>query len=133
MQEEPCPDLFYSPGDVAGQFTAALPTCPGDTFIFRCNVTGDRSGVTLWIVGSSSECPLLHSTPDSHPCGTGSPFTARSVVGFGIDATSFTSTLSGTATPTLNGTLVECFGPAFSRGSDNMVGNSTLQILGQLT
>ena len=53
------------------------------------------------------------------------------MTGFGTSATSFTSTLSGTATPALNGTLVECFGPALSRDAGNVVGNSTLQIVGQ--
>ena len=52
---------------------------------------------------------------------------------FGTNASSYSSTLTGTATPTMDGTLIECFGPAFSRDFGNMVGNSTLQILGQLT
>ena len=46
------------------------------------------------------------------------------------DATSFTSTLSGTADSALNGTLVECFGPANNVDPENMVGSSTLRILG---
>ena len=124
---------FFSPGYVAGQFTAAPPICPGDTFTFQCTVSGDKYGVTLWRVGGLNECPLLHSTPDSHPCGNGSPFTAMTGTEFGKNASSYSSTLSGTATPTLDGTLVECFGPDFNRDSGNMVGHSTLQILGQLT
>ena len=119
---------FFSPGD--GQFTAAPPTCTGDTFTFRCTVTGN--GVTLWRVGGTSECFLSHTTPmDPRSCGNSSPFTVATGTGFGANATSYSSTLSGTASPALNGTLVECFGPAFSREPENMVGNSTFQILGQ--
>ena len=123
--------LFY-PGDVTGQLTAALPTCPGDTFTFRCTVTGDRSGITIWRVGGSVECYLIHSTAGAtSTCGPSNAFTARSETGFGTTATSFTSSLTGTATLTLDDTLVECFGPALSRDAWNMVGDGTLQILGQ--
>ena len=125
---------FNSLGDVAAQFTAAPPTCPGDNFTFRCTVTGDRDGVTIWRVGGrSSECLLAHNTAGaSVPCGSTSPFTATPGTGFGTtSATSFTSTLSGTAAPTLDETLVECFGPALSRDAENRVGNGLLQISGQ--
>ena len=125
---------LFSPGDVTGQLTAAPPTCPGATFTFRCTVTGDRSGLTIWRVGGSSECILLHSTIGfSASCGSSSAFIATSGTGFvpGTNATSFSSTLSGTATSELNGTLVECFGPGLARDANNRVGTSTLQILGQ--
>ena len=121
--------MTFSPDHAAGQFTAAPPTCPGDTFTFRCNVTGNMDGLTIWSVGESSECSLLHSGAYDASCGTESGFTAKSGTGFGTTtATSFTSTLSGTATPELNGTLVECFGPGLDRVT---VGNGDLQILGQ--
>jgi len=75
---------------------------------------------------------LAHSTVDApYPCGSGSAFMATSGTGFGTSATLFSSTLSGTATSELNGTLVECFGPALSRDETNTVGKSMLQILGQ--
>ena len=122
---------FNSLGNVAGQFTAAPPTCPGDTFTFRCTVTGDRDGVTIWRVGGSSECLLAHNTAGAS-CGSTSPFTATLGTGFGTsNATSFSSTLSGTATPTLDEALVECFGPGLARDAENRVGNSLLQISGQ--
>ena len=123
--------ILFSPGD--GQFTAAPPTCPGDTFTFRCTVTGDRNNVTLWRVNGSIECFLSHTTQhDPRSCGSGSPFTLTTGTGFETqNATSFSSTLSGNATSELNGTLVECFGPGSSREPENMVGNSTFQILGQ--
>ena len=83
-------------------------------------------------MNGSSECSLVHNTASAPgPCGDGSPFTVGTGTGFGTSATSYSSTLSGTATLELNGTLVECFGPAFSREEDNMVGNSTVQIFGQ--
>ena len=123
---------LFSPGDVTAQFTAAPPTCPGDTFTFRCAVTGDVSGFTIWRVGGSSECTLAHrSVGGSYVCGPGKTFTAITGTGFGTNYPSFSSTLSGTATTALDGILVECFGPAFSRDAGNMVGNSTLKILGQ--
>ena len=126
------PFIGLFPGDAAAQFTTPPPTCPGDTFTFRCTVR-DRNGVTIWRVGGgSSECSLLHSTASApRTCGSGSTFTATTGTGFGTSATSFTSTLSGTATSALNSTLVECFGPALSRDAGNMVGNSRLRILGQ--
>ena len=119
-------------GHVAGQFTAAPLTCPGDTFTFTCNVTGDRNGITIWRVNGDSECLLSHNTASaSSTCGPGLVFTAEGVTGFGTNATSFLSTLSSTATFTLDGTLVECFGPALSREAENRVENSILQISGQ--
>ena len=102
--------------------------------IFTCTVTGDRNGVTIWRVDGSSECLLTHNTAGATSnCGPGSAFIARSGTGFGTSATSYSSTLSGTATSTLNGTLVECFGPTFSIDTDNRVGDSTIQVLGKLT
>ena len=124
--------MYSLSGDVTAQFTAPPPTCPGDAFTFTCNVTGDSSGLTLWRVCGSSECTLLHSTARAlGPCGSGSPFTVTTGTGFGTSATSFSSKLDGIADLILNGTLVECFGPAFSRDSENRVGYSTLQIIGQ--
>ena len=91
------------------------------------------NGVTLWRVNGSMECILIHSTRSfSHPCGLGGAFIVVTGVGFGSSATSYLSTLSGTATSALNGTLVECFGPVFSRSLGNMIGNSTLQLVGEL-
>ena len=121
-----------SPGDVAAQFTAAPPTCPGDTFIFRCTVTGDRNGITTWRVGGSNECILAHSTAGAtSTCGPNKAYTATSGAEFGTNGPSFLSTLSGIATSELNGTLIECFGPHLARVAGNMVGKRTLQILGQ--
>ena len=122
--------MLFSPGDVAGQFTAAPPTCPGDVFTFRCTVTGDRNGITTWRVGGSSECPLVHRSISSSICGSRNTFIARPVTGFGTSSPSFTSTLSGTANPALNGSLVECYGPANNVDPANRINGSTLQILG---
>ena len=119
-------------GDVTAQFIAPPATCPGDNLTFTCTV-GDMNGVTFWRVNGRSECVLVHTTPsDPHTCRSGSPFIASTGTGFGTSATLFTSTLKATAIPTLNGTLVECFGPALSRHTANLVGNSILQILGEL-
>jgi len=56
--------------------------------------------------------------------------TATPESGFGSSGP-FTSTLSATADPVLDGTLVECFGPAATVDLGNRVGNSTIQIVGQ--
>ena len=81
--------------------------------------------------GGTSECSLLHSTASAPgPCGSRSPFNVTTGTGFGTNATSYSSTLSGTATPALNGTLVECFGPGLAREPENMVGKNAIQILG---
>ena len=83
-------------------------------------------------MGGSTECSLLHNTASAPgPCGSGSPFIVTTGTGFGTGATSFSSTLSGTATLALDGTLVECFGPGLARDAENRVGGSTLQILGK--
>ena len=77
-------------------------------------------------------CALPHSTAnDPHPCWEDSPFTVTYGPEFGTNATFFTSVLGGTVTPALEGTLVECFGPAYSRTVDHIVGNSTLQVVGK--
>ena len=89
------------------------------------------SGITTWRVGGTSECHLLHRSTSSSLCGPSDAFTARPGREFGMnDATSFSSTLRGTADSALNGTLVECFGPANNVDPENMVGSSTLRILG---
>ena len=119
-------------GDAVGQFIPAPTTCPGDTFTFRCTVTG--SGNTIWKVnGSSKLCNLLHistSTVICLPSGASRPFTATPESGFGTSGP-FTSTLSATADPALDDTLVECFGPGPTLDSGNRVGSSTTQIVGQ--
>ena len=132
--------IILPPGDIVGNLTAVLPACPNDAFTFLCTVVGDSDGAIHWRVETNEntrECILPHSTMrDPHPCGSGSPFIARTETGFETtDATSFTSTLSGIATSELNGTLVECFvqhpEEFLCRSSENMVGNITLEILGQ--
>ena len=125
--------LYFSPGDVAGQFTAAPPTCSGSTVTFRCTVVG--SGTTLWRVnGSSDLCSLAHLSTSTDTCGPSGridTFTAIPGAKFGTNATSYLSTLSGTASSALDGTLVECFGPVSSLDLGNRVGSSTIQVLGQ--
>ena len=122
-----------SPGDVSGQLPQAPPTCPGDTFTFTCNVTGDINGLTIWRVNGSKTLYLMHRSEADTTTSNG-PFTAYRGDGFGpgTSATSFTSTLSGTATYLLNDTLVECFGPANNVEPENLVGNAILKILGVL-
>ena len=84
-----------------------------------------------WV--AASECLLSHSTAGIiSACGPpGITFTVSTGTGFGTSVTSFSSTLSGTATLALDGTLVECFGPGLARDAGNRVGGSTLQILGK--
>ena len=65
------------------------------------------------------------------PSGTSNDFTAKPGSNFGTSATSYSSTLSATATPELDGTLVECFGPTSNvTDAGNRVGNSTIKIIG---
>ena len=124
---------FLSPGDVGGQLTVAPPTCPSDsdTITIRCTVGGDSTGTTIWRVGGSTTCSLSHSTPTAtSTCGPGGVFTARFDT---TNTTFFSSRLSVTGTTELDGTLVECFRPAFSLDAGNRVGDSILQIAGQYT
>ena len=81
-------------------------------------------------MNGSSECNLFHRSNFSSICGPSDSFTARPGSGFGT-ITSFTSTLSGTADPELNGTLVECFGPANNVDPGNRINGSNLEILGK--
>ena len=79
----------------------------------------------------SSECPLSHISTTSSPiCGPSNAFTAKPGTGYATSATSFSSTLSGTSDPALNGTLVECFGPDNNVNPGNRIDEGTLQILG---
>jgi len=107
-------------GDIGGQFIAAPPTCPNETFSFMCTVDF-ISRDTIWRVGGGSECIL--GVLESDTCGPGGVFTATSA----IHVLSHMSTLSGIATMALDGTLVECFAPS----ADDMIGKSVLQIVGQ--
>ena len=82
---------------------------------------------------SSNLCTLVHISTGIDICGPSEgsdAFTATPESGFGGSAP-FTSTLSATADPVLNGTLVECFGPAVTLDSGNRVGSSTIQIAGE--
>ena len=136
MEAFTCSNCIFSPGDVAGQFTPAPPTCPDDTITFTCTVNGSMFGTTLWRVASSTRfCSLPHiSTGTIGQCGPGSLYTATPGNGFGDEnATSFTSTLSARADSNLNGILVECFGPVSSTAPGNMVGSSNIQIIGTCT
>ena len=81
-------------------------------------------------MNGSSECNLFHRSNFSSICGPSDSFTARPDTGFGTSSTSFTSTLSGTADPALNGTLVECFGPANNVDPGNRMNGSNLEMLG---
>ena len=88
------------------------------------------SGHTIWKVNGSTECPLLHrSKTSSTVCHPSNAFTAMPGSGYTTNATSFTSTLSGTADPALDGTLVECFGPNNNVQPKNKIDEGTLQIL----
>ena len=125
--------LYFLPGNVAGQFTEAHPACPGDAFTFSCTVVGNMSGFTTWRVNRSSECPLSHiTTTSSTICGPSNAFTAKPGTGYETSATLFSSTLSGTADPALNGMLVECFGPDNNVNPGNRIDEGTLQVLGKL-
>ena len=118
-------------GGVDGQFTAAPLVCPGETFTFRCTVTGNMSGITTWRVNGSTECTLAHRSNSSSLCGLSDRFTARSGTGFGTSGPSYTSTLSGTVGSAMNGTLVECFGPGNNVDPGNRINGSNLEILGK--
>ena len=82
-------------------------------------------------MNGSSECNLFHRSNFSSICGPSDSFTARPGTGFGTSSTSYTSTLSGTVDAALNGTLVECFGPANNVDPGNRINASALEMLGK--
>ena len=99
---------------------------PGDSPQFRYTVE-DVSGLgtTFWTVtenGTEHECRLSHSAPnDMQTCGPNNQFEAHLDAPFG---SSYPSTLIvGSISPHLNGTSVECAGPAPSTviGTPSMV------------
>ena len=79
-------------------------------------------------------CQLEHRSVSSGSfCGPESLFTADGGDGFGTDGPSFISTLYATASPRLNGMLVECFGPnGVNLEPSNLVGSGTVKIIGTL-
>ena len=87
------------------------------------------NAVTLWRVNRTVDpCILSQISTSSEHCGPNDAFTASPG---NTNATSFSSTLSGTADPKLDGILVECFGPDNTVSIGNRVGESTIQIAGQ--
>ena len=85
--------------------------------------------ITLWRVnGTMALCTLSQLSIGPENCGPNTAFTASPG---NIDATSFSSTLSGTADPALDGILVECFGPDNNLEIGNRVGGSPIRIVGQ--
>ena len=87
------------------------------------------SGITTWRVNGSIECILAHRSNSFSLCGLSDRFTARSGTGFGTSGPSYTSKLSGTVDSTMNGTLVECFGPDNNIDPGNRINGSNLEIL----
>ena len=87
------------------------------------------NAITLWRVnGSRDLCILSQISTNPDDCGPNNAITASPVR---ENATSFLSTLSGTADPELDGILVECFGPDNNVNMDNRVGESPILIVGQ--
>ena len=122
--------LFFL-DDVSGQLTAPPPTCPGGTITFTCNVAG-VNGITIWRVGGSRNlCILSHISTSPATCGANNDFRATPRTRFGTNVTLYSSTLNGNATPILDGTLVECFGPVNSVDTGNRVGHSSIHVLGE--
>ena len=127
--------LVISADNVAGQFAASPPTCPGDTITFRCTIGGDSTGMTIWRVGGSNldMCVLFHGRTASSTCGPGNHFVAVPETGFGTNATSFSSVLSRTATRASDGTQIGCLGLSGGGHLVHMdeVGESIIHVLGQ--
>ena len=87
------------------------------------------NAITLWRVnGTMALCTLSQLSISSELCGPNDAFTATPG---SVNATSFLSTLSGTADPKIDGILVECFGPDNNVEIGNRVGGSPIQIVGQ--
>ncbi len=110
-------------------FSPSVPNyyvCPNEEITFNCSVVdgGQPSPVTAWRISSMFSCVILHSFGDPLMCGPDDEFMAELGT---ADGDCYPSTLSVTATFSLNGTFVQCFGPL-----DNVeVGNTTLRILGE--
>jgi len=88
------------------------------------------NAVILWRVNDTTNlCTISQISTNTDDCGPNDAFTGSPGR---VTATSFQSTLSGTADPELDGLLVECFGPVNNvQNMDNKVGESPIQIVGQ--
>ena len=126
-----CAYMIFFPGDVSGQLDELPPTCPGGTITFTCKVAGMK-GITIWRVGGSRNlCILSHISTSPATCGPNNDFRATPGSRFGTNVTLYSSMLSSIATPALNSTLVECFGPVNSVDTGNRVGHKNIHVLGQ--
>ena len=115
----------------SSQLTVPQEICPGDSPVFSCTVN-DPSGtaVTLWTVTvngfEDDNCRLIHAiTNEMQTCGPDDVFQSSLGVPVG---NLYPSTLTVDSLSTqLNGTIVECAGPATS----NVIGDTTICVVGE--
>ena len=102
--------------------------CPGEELTYTCTIFDDTSlyATTIWNASriGSNYCPdygnlmvLTHglSSEELYRCG---PFTAQAT---GSDGDCYTSTLTVTASPELNGTVIQCIDGFLRRSNDSFL------------
>ena len=111
-------------------FTSPPPVCPGTNVTFTCSVAdpGNPPGLrsTIWTIESNpNQCGLSHPVaPTRIPCA--SLFIATLGLPQGV---CYTSNLTATVNDDYNGLSVLCY--AFAAQPQFLVGNATLQVIGQ--
>ena len=82
--------------------------CPGEELTYTCTIDGTGSSITVWSMTpqpcAGSAVVLVHSTLGGPPIECGQ-FSAQLTAS---DGDCYTSTLTVTASPELNGTVVRC-------------------------
>ena len=95
--------------------------CPGEELTYNCTIDGTGSSITVWRMTpqpcAGGGVALAHNTLGDPPIECG-PFSAQLTAS---DGDCYTSTLTVTASPELNGTVVTC-----EDSSGNVAGSATM-------
>ena len=120
-----CTALIVPAVESCPSFTSSVEegraVCPGEELTHTCTIDGTGSSVTEWRMTPlpcvGSVVALLHSTLGDPPIECG-PFSAQLTAN---DSNCYTSTLTVTASPELNGTVVRC-----ENALGNVAGSATI-------
>ena len=123
-----CTALIVPAVESCPSFTSSVEegraVCPGEELTYTCNIFDDTSAfpIAVWsgLCADSSDISIVHGilAQESGTCG---PFTVQAT---GSDGDCYTSTLTVTASPELNETVIQCSNVAVE------VGNTTLLVAG---
>ena len=107
-----CAALIVPAVEGCPSFTSSVEegraVCPGEELAYTCNIFDDINIVVdvAWsgLCADGSDINIFHGIP-AQESGTCGPFAAQAT---GSDGDCYTSTLTVTASPELNGTVIQC-------------------------